>query len=117
MREHITPVLASLHRLPVVFRIDLKIPLHVYKPLNGLAPLYLYDCLPRYVPNRPLRSSNADLLDVPTMTYKKYVTSHLLLVEFKSVIYVRTLENIYFYNEVLNIFIVLCIYFYFLLYC
>ena len=72
MREHITPVLASLHWLPVVFRIDFKILLLVYKALNGLAPSYLYDCLPRYVPNRTLRSSSADLLHVPTMTYQKY---------------------------------------------
>ena len=72
MREHITPVLASLHWLPVVFRIDFKILLLVYKALNGLAPSYLYNCLHRYVPTRPLRSSSADLLEVPTMTYKKY---------------------------------------------
>ena len=72
IREHITPVLASLHWLPVVFRIDFKILLLVYKALNGLAPSYLYNCLHRYVPTRPLRSSSADLLEVPTMTYKKY---------------------------------------------
>ena len=72
MREHITPVLASLHWLPVVFRIDFKILLLVYKAINGLAPSYLVDCLPRYVPNRPLRSSGADLLEVPTMNYRKH---------------------------------------------
>ena len=72
MREHITPVLASLHWLPVVFRIDFKILLLVYKALNGLAPSYLTDCLSRYVPNRPLRSSSADLLDVPKMAYRKH---------------------------------------------
>ena len=70
MRAHITPVLASLHWLPVVFRIDFKILLLVYKALNGLAPAYLYDCLDKYVPNRPLRSASADLLTVPTLTYK-----------------------------------------------
>ena len=72
MREHITPILASLHWLPVVFRIDFKVLLLVYKALNGLAPPYLSDCLVRYVPERPLRSSNADLLVVPTMNYRKY---------------------------------------------
>ena len=72
MREHITPVLASLHWLPVVFRIDFKILLLVYKALNGMAPLYLSDCLDNYVPGRPLRSASQDLLEVPTMTYKKY---------------------------------------------
>ena len=72
MREHITPVLASLHWLPVVYRIDFKILLLVYKALNGLAPPYLVDCLSRYVPNRSLRSASADLLTVPKMTYRKY---------------------------------------------
>ncbi len=33
--EHITPVLRSLHWLPVTFRIDLKVLLLVYKSLNG----------------------------------------------------------------------------------
>lgn len=37
-REHITPVLASLHWLPVSFRINFKILLMVFKCLNGLAP-------------------------------------------------------------------------------
>ena len=72
MRAHITPVLASLHWLPVAFRIEFKILLLVYKALNGLAPLYLRDCLSRYDPVRTLRSSNAGLLDVPVMKYKKY---------------------------------------------
>lgn len=34
--DHITPVLASLHWLPVVFRINFKIVLLVFKSLNGL---------------------------------------------------------------------------------
>ena len=72
LRDHITPVLASLHWLPVVFRIDFKIILLVYKALNGLAPAYLDDCLVRYVPERPLRSSNEDLLVVPKMNYRKH---------------------------------------------
>ena len=73
MRAHITPVLVSLHWLPVVFRIDFKIILLVYKALNGLAPSYLRDCLEKYVPGRPLRSTSADLLTIPTtMKYKKY---------------------------------------------
>ena len=72
MREHITPVLASLHWLPVVFRIDFKILLLVYKAINGLAPLYLSEFLSKYVPNRPLRSATSGLLDFPKMSYKKY---------------------------------------------
>ena len=37
-REHITPVLAQLHWLPVKFRIDFKILLFVFKAVNGSAP-------------------------------------------------------------------------------
>ena len=70
MREHITPVLASLHWLPVAFRIDFKILLLVFKALNGLAPSYLEDCLNRYVPGRPLRSASADLLEIPSLEMK-----------------------------------------------
>uniref|UniRef100_A0A8C9YNU4 Reverse transcriptase domain-containing protein n=1 Tax=Sander lucioperca TaxID=283035 RepID=A0A8C9YNU4_SANLU len=40
-RAHITPVLYTLHWLPVRFRIDFKILLFAFKALNGLAPEYL----------------------------------------------------------------------------
>uniref|UniRef100_A0AAQ6IB00 Reverse transcriptase domain-containing protein n=1 Tax=Anabas testudineus TaxID=64144 RepID=A0AAQ6IB00_ANATE len=36
--DHITPVLASLHWLPVCFRIDFKILLITFKALHGLSP-------------------------------------------------------------------------------
>ncbi len=39
-REQITPILASLHWLPVHFRIDFKVLVLVYKSLKGLAPSY-----------------------------------------------------------------------------
>ena len=39
--EHITPVLKSLHWLPVSYRIDFKVLLLVYKSLNGLGPEYI----------------------------------------------------------------------------
>ena len=38
--EHISPVLASLHWLPVTFLIHYKILLLTFKALHGLAPLY-----------------------------------------------------------------------------
>ena len=41
-REHITPVLASLHWLPVKSRIEFKILLLTFKALNNMAPSYLY---------------------------------------------------------------------------
>lgn len=63
--EHITPVLASLHWLPIKSRIDFKILLLTFKALNGLAPPYLKDLLHPYTPARTLRSQNAGLLIVP----------------------------------------------------
>ncbi|XP_075327297.1 uncharacterized protein LOC142384874 [Odontesthes bonariensis] len=42
---HITPVLSSLHGLPVLYRTDFKLLMFVFKALNGLAPLYLSELL------------------------------------------------------------------------
>jgi hypothetical protein len=47
-RDHITPVLKSLHWLPVKYRIDFKILLLVYKCLNSLAPSYLCELIKPY---------------------------------------------------------------------
>ena len=60
--DHITPVLAELHWLPVSFRIDFKILLLTFKALNGLAPSYLCDMVKPYVPTRTLRSAGRGLL-------------------------------------------------------
>ena len=70
--EHITPVLKSLHWLPVCFRIDFKVLLVVYKCLNGLGPSYLSDLLLNYEPSRTLRSSGTGLLVVPKVKTKTY---------------------------------------------
>lgn len=43
--EHISPVLRSLHWLPIQFRIDFKLPLLTFKSLNGLATPYLSELL------------------------------------------------------------------------
>lgn len=56
--DHITPILASLRWLPVVFRIDFKILLLVFKSLNGLVPLYISDLLSPYTLPYTLRSAN-----------------------------------------------------------
>ncbi len=64
-RDHITPVLQSLHWLPVRFRVDFKILLIVYKSLNGMAPSYISDLLIEHNVNRSLRSSNQRLLFIP----------------------------------------------------
>lgn len=63
-RDHITPVLASLHWLPVRQRIDFKVLLFVFKALNGLAPSYISDLLSPYSNIRSLRSADQRLLTV-----------------------------------------------------
>uniref|UniRef100_A0A3B1J4V1 Reverse transcriptase domain-containing protein n=1 Tax=Astyanax mexicanus TaxID=7994 RepID=A0A3B1J4V1_ASTMX len=54
--EHITPVLKSLHWLPVIYRIDFKVLLIVYKSLNSSCPEYITDLFREYRPTRSLRS-------------------------------------------------------------
>ncbi len=63
--DHITPILLSLHWLPIKFRISYKILLLAYKALNDLAPAYLTNLLSRYNPTRSLILQNAGLLVVP----------------------------------------------------
>ena len=63
--QHITPILASIHWLPVCFRIDFKILLITFKARSGLAPSYIADILIPYEPARSLRSSGGALLTVP----------------------------------------------------
>uniref|UniRef100_A0A8K9Y514 Reverse transcriptase domain-containing protein n=1 Tax=Oncorhynchus mykiss TaxID=8022 RepID=A0A8K9Y514_ONCMY len=60
--DHITPVLASLHWLPVKARADFKVLPLTYKALHGLAPTYLSDLVLTYIPTRTLWSQDAGLL-------------------------------------------------------
>ena len=71
-REHITPVLSSLHWLPVRFRIDFKLLLFVFNAINGLAPSYLSDRLTFRNCGRALRSSGQVLLEVPRSKLKQW---------------------------------------------
>ena len=64
-RDHISPVLASLHWLPVKARIEFKILLLTYKALHGQAPSYLKELIVPYHPARALRSQDAGLLVIP----------------------------------------------------
>ncbi len=54
--DHITPILQSLHWLPIKFRISYKILLLAYKAPNGLAPAFLTSILSRCNPTCSLRS-------------------------------------------------------------
>lgn len=68
--DHITPVLASLHWLPIQARCDFKVLLLTYKSLHGMAPSYLSDLITPYVPPRALRSQGAGYLSVPAVKKK-----------------------------------------------
>jgi len=68
--EHITPVLRSLHWLPVTFKIDFKVLLLVYKSFIGLGPQYIADMLTEYKPNRSLRSLGSHQLEIPRVHSK-----------------------------------------------
>lgn len=69
-RENITPVLASLHWLPVKHRIDFKVLLFVFKALHGLAPGYISNLLSLHLPTRSLRSSSQMVSSVPRSQLK-----------------------------------------------
>ena len=62
---HITPVLKTLHWLPISVRIDFKILNLTYQCVNRLAPDYLCDLIKPYIPNRRLRSESLNHLVVP----------------------------------------------------
>ena len=70
----ITPVLKELHWLPVRKRIIFKICLFVYKALNELAPQYIRDMISErhLTTSRTLRSTTAQLLDLPRTNTVKY---------------------------------------------
>jgi len=68
--ENITPVLRSLHWLPVTFRIDFKVLQLVYKLFTGLGTQYNADMLTEYKPNRSLRSLGSFQLEIPRVNSK-----------------------------------------------
>ena len=67
---YISPVLASLHWLPVKAKADFKVLQLTYKALHGLAPTHLSDFVLPYIPTHTLRSQDAGLLIVPRI-YKQ----------------------------------------------
>ncbi len=60
--DHISPILTSLHWLPVKQRTEFNIL--VFKALHGLAPAYLSDLSRYHNPSRALRSGNLGVLSV-----------------------------------------------------
>ena len=58
----VTPILKSLHWLPIKYRIHFKILLLVFKCFIGTAPAYIKELVTPYSPVRSLRSSDKLLL-------------------------------------------------------
>ena len=71
-REHISPVLRSLHWLPIHRRIEFKILLLVYLCLHDIAPQYLAEMLTTHAATRSLLSSDKQLLVVPRSKLKRH---------------------------------------------
>ena len=60
MREHISPILLSLHWLPVKKRIMFKTCVFTYKALNGLGPSYIKDLVELSSEGRPRQNLRSD---------------------------------------------------------
>ena len=69
---HISPILKSLHWLPVEYRLQYKILLHTYRCLNETAPIYLQELIHQYYPRRSLRSQFSRLINVPKVQGSTY---------------------------------------------
>ena len=63
--DHITPVLRSLHWLPIQQRIHFKTLITVHKAVNHTAPVYIQELVQLRLSSRSLRSSDQLLLEVP----------------------------------------------------
>ena len=73
--DHITPVLKSLHWLPVKERIDFKILCQSFKAFNRISPSYLQELLTPHKPGRNLRSADQILLQekmFSSFSYKSF---------------------------------------------
>ena len=68
----LSPVLESLHWLPIEKRIQYKILCLTFKCLHNLGPKYLSDLLVHYEPIWPPRSSDKLLLKVPKTRLVSY---------------------------------------------
>ena len=60
--EHVTPILRSLHWLPIRARIQFKVLTLVFKCFHGNATAYLSELIKQYQPSRNLRSQSKNLL-------------------------------------------------------
>jgi hypothetical protein len=70
--QHITPILVSLHWLPVHYRCQYKLLMYVFKSLHGSAPVYLQELDSVYQPTRSLRSEKCALIKSHRIRTKTY---------------------------------------------
>ena len=70
--DHITPILKTLHWLPIRYRTEYKLLLLTFKAPHHLAPSYLTDLLQLYHPTRTLRSSSDALLTEHSARLRNY---------------------------------------------
>jgi len=70
--SHITPVLQSLHWLPLTARIEFKILVITYQCYYQTAPAYLTELVQKYIPSRTLRSCDLQQLVIPRMNLKSF---------------------------------------------
>ena len=68
----ITPVLHSLHWLPVSYRCQCRLLLYVFKSLIQKAPIYLQELIQVHKPSRSLRPGTRSLLTTPSVRTKTY---------------------------------------------
>ncbi|XP_062422208.1 LOW QUALITY PROTEIN: uncharacterized protein LOC134132996 [Pungitius pungitius] len=68
--HHTTPLLRSLHWLPVAARIQFKTLVLTYHAVNGSGPVYIQDMVKPYIPTRTLRSASAKRLVPPSLREK-----------------------------------------------
>jgi hypothetical protein len=72
-RDHVTPLLRTLHWLPVQARIDYKLSVLCHNFFTDSCPSYLSDLLSSYSPSRQLRSSSdTRILSIPKVRTKAY---------------------------------------------
>ncbi len=65
-----TPILISLHLLPIKFRIQFKVLVITFRALHGQAPAYIRDLLQPHTASRSVTSPDQGLLVVPRSRLK-----------------------------------------------
>ncbi|KAJ8415237.1 hypothetical protein AAFF_G00009350 [Aldrovandia affinis] len=64
---HVTPLLTTLHWVPIAARIEFKSLVLAYQATRGTAPSYLQTLITPYTPARPLRSASSGKLTIPSL--------------------------------------------------